>query len=90
MSRNGVIMSAGCRRKSRMAIEEGGSELRMALRHVQEGRRRIQRQLGVISTLRDRRLPTDRTEDVPLWLEEVQRRFEEDYNMLLSRGFRTR
>jgi hypothetical protein len=88
MSRNGVIMSASCRQKDREMAIDGESVLRMALRHVQEGRRCIQRQHGVISTLRDRGLPTGQAEDVLHALEETQRQFEDDYNDLLSGGLR--
>jgi hypothetical protein len=64
------------------------SELRMALRHVQQGRECIKRQLKVIATLRERGVPTDQAEAVLLWLEEWQREFETHYNKVLSDGFR--
>jgi hypothetical protein len=64
------------------------SELRMALRHVHQGRDCIKRQLKVIATLRDRRLPTDQAKAVLLWLEDWQREFEAHYNSVLSNGFR--
>jgi hypothetical protein len=38
--------------------------------------------------LRDPGLPTGQAEDVLHWLEELQRRFEDDYNNLLSDGLR--
>jgi hypothetical protein len=67
---------------------DGESALRMALRHVREGRRCIQRQVGIISNLRARRLPTDMAEGVLHWMEEMQLRFEDDYNNLLSYGLK--
>jgi hypothetical protein len=62
------------------------SELRMALRHVQQGRRCIERQLKVIATLRDRGLPIGQAEEVLRWLEEWQLEFEAHYYQVLSEG----
>ena len=61
----------------------GESELRMALRHVRQGRRCIVRQVAVIASLRDRGLPTHQAEEVLLWVEDLQRQFESHCNDLL-------
>jgi hypothetical protein len=66
---------------------EGESELRMALRHVQTGRRCITRQLNVVATLRSKGLPTAEAETVLQWLEETQQTFEGHYQKVLSDGF---
>ena len=58
----------------------------MALRHARQGRQCIERQLNIIATLRARGLPTDEAERVLLWLEEVQRSFENHYNRVLLDG----
>jgi predicted transposase YdaD len=63
------------------------SEVRMALRHVQTGRRCIMRQLDVIATLRGKGLPTEQAEAVLQWLGEMQREFEQHYRDVLSDGF---
>lgn len=62
------------------------SELRMALRHVQTGRRCIMRQVGVIATLRRKGLATTEAETVLHWLEEMQSGFEDHYRTALSEG----
>jgi hypothetical protein len=66
---------------------EPDSELRMALRHVNTGRRCILRQADVIATLRGKDLPIEEAESVLHWLEETQRGFEDHYRKLLSDGF---
>jgi hypothetical protein len=66
---------------------ERESELRMALRHVKTGRGCIVRQQNIIATLRDKGLPIQQAEAVLVWLEEVQRGFEDHYKQALSDGF---
>ena len=65
---------------------EGEKKLRTALRHVQRGRKCIERQLDVIAGLRARGLPTEEAERVLTWLEAVQRAFENHYNHALLDG----
>jgi hypothetical protein len=62
------------------------SEVLMALRHVQSGRRCIERQFGVIAALRSKDLATEQAEAVLEWLEETQRTFEDHYKKVLSDG----
>lgn len=59
------------------------SELRMALRHVQEGRACVMRQRALVTRLADRGLKTENAEGLLHWFEENQRRFESDYQALL-------
>jgi hypothetical protein len=70
----------------KMTVEHE-SELRVALRHVQTGRRCILRQFGVIATLQSKGLPTEQAKNVLKWLEETQREFEDHYQKVLSEGF---
>ena len=69
-----------------MRYFNGESELRMAMRHVQEGHACIARQLKLIAKLRERGQPTQRAEEVLLWMEEIQRTFEEDYETVRQKA----
>jgi hypothetical protein len=55
----------------------------MALRHVRGSRERIKRQYDVIERLRCHGLPTDQAEAVLQWLNDMQVRFENDYERIL-------
>ena len=62
-----------------MLYLNGESELRIAMRHVQQGRDCVRRQLDLIAKLRERGLPTGQAEEIFIWLDETQRAFEVDY-----------
>ena len=61
-----------------------GLRLRSALRHVDEGRRRVKKQQDIIEKLHLNGHPTQDAEDILSWLMNAQRQFEENYKKLLS------
>ena len=63
-------------------------EVRVALQHVEEGRRCIARQLNVIKSLWRRGLPIEQAEEVLLCLEEAQRTHEGHYREVFSNGWK--
>jgi hypothetical protein len=68
-----------------MLYFNGESELRMAMRHAQEGRAAISRQQKLIAKMGERGLPTRRAEDILAWMIETQSVLEEDYEKVRQR-----
>jgi len=60
------------------------SLLRIALRHVQEGRARLRRQHELIEKLRLQGFPTEEAEGLLDYLRNTQGEFEEHYHKLLD------
>jgi hypothetical protein len=61
-----------------------GAHLRSALRNVDEGRRKVNKQRDLIEKLFLDGHPIQDAEDVLKWLMSAQRQFEENYRKLLS------